>query len=415
MNDFAPRTTLSRAGSLLGGVAVLLLAGCAASPGAEAKAASTGKTPMTQEEMVRRLEGFMAREQGPFDHFEVSFFGGQVTGTVESASKPTVECDGGNCVMMLDLGKDADGDASNIACTVSTALSPFGPAVLAVVGEATLTETPRLTTRESGQGLAATFVANAQLVTDDNLMVATPKVGVLYARGFMARCHDVQAGGRKTFDRVVGGLFDSMEIEEKGEDAPAGVFAVGYQRREGDRPTGFRFSFITRRGEKEPGHQELTASFALETEGTNWRLHDALGVVSRDETGAVEDMSRLAWVHGKGPLRLSAKPAEGKKMRLKFEAGSHVNALELTPRAPTNTEIWAAPELLAVSTGRSGSYTYSIPALDERDPSLHTLTLKRTAPGVLVEVEDDGSKKKAKAAPEEGDEIHVDERGLVTK
>jgi len=99
---------------------------------------------------------------------------------------------------------------------------------------------------------------------------------------------------------------------------------------------------------------------------------------------------------------------------VKLEVGSQVNALEMTPRAPANTELWSAPHLLAVSSGRAPSYTYSIPSVADRDPTFRSVTVKRTAPGVLVETMSDGSKA-ASADASPGDELHVDERGLVTK
>jgi hypothetical protein len=380
---------------------------------APARAPSAPSRPgLTQEEIAARFEELLARENGPFGKHEVAFLDGKVQGKVEAASKPTVDCEGASCDVTLDMGRDADGDPSSIVCTVTTEVAAFGPLVAALVHEANKTEIPTLTTRATSEGLAVSFVTDAVGQVDDNVVVTTPKAAALYGRGYTAICHDRMPGGRKTFERVVGELFDSLRANDA--TSKRGLFAAGFHTRAGERENGFRFDLVASRDGETRGYQEVSVHFALESAEGSWKAYDAIGVVVRDAAGNVEDMRRRVWIHGVGPIQLSAKPSEDKKMRVKLEAGNAINAIELTPPAKASTEVWSAPDLLAVSNGRAPSYTYSMPAIHDRDPTLQRVTVKRTAPGVLqLHV---GNKTGTAVDTSEDDlEVHVDERGLVKK
>ena len=403
--------------------AAFLLGGCAVGTmGGTGKPAKAGKTPRAAQDNGARLEGLMARENGPFAKHPVSLLDGLASGSVEASTPPRVECEKDahgalGCFFRVELGSDAEGDANSIVCSATSAFRPFGPELKGFLDEATLAEVPRIETRSRGEGIAVSFVANSQRQEADSLRVGTPKLAVLYAHGYMTVCQDMMAGGRKTFERVVGQFFDGLKFKP-GSTAPA-IFSSGYQERAGERTTGFRYHYIATRAGGEPGFSEFSAAFSLRTDGKSWRVVDQGQAVERDDKGDIQSMRTLYWIDGKGPIVLSAKPSEDKKFRLKLEAGTKTDSLEASPKAPLGTEFWSAPELLKVSSGSASSYRYAILTMNDSDPSFRYITLTRSKPGLLLEDEETLSstgKKLAKtdeARPK--DELHIDARGLVTK
>jgi hypothetical protein len=416
----SPRCSGRPAARLAAALAVAALAtGCAGM-----SATGKARTPRSAQERLAHYERMMRRENGPFETHALSTLDGFAVGEIESRTAPRPECDktstgGVACSFEVDLGADADGDANNIVCRTTTDFQAFGPQLKEFLGEWKLSEVPQLEARSQGEGIAVRFVANAEHEEPQSLIVGTAKFAVLYAHGYAAVCLDRQPGGRRTFERVVGHFFQSLKFKAAAQSPT--LFSTGYQERAGDRTTGFRYRFVTRRSGDAPGFSELSAAFSLETDGKTWRVMDYAQSVERDDAGEVASMRTLFWLDGKGPAVLSAKPSEDRKYRLKFEAGQKTDALEASPKAKLSTEFWSAPDLLKVSTGSSPSYRYAILTLHDSDPAFRYVTLTRSKPGVLLEDEETLSStgvkvpEAGKGEPRSKDELYVDARGLVTK
>lgn len=399
---------------------VALVAFTASGCGVRGKTQDEGKTALTAEERAKIRDRMMARENGPFSKHDVSLLGGKITGSVEANSKPRIECkkdeDGDEfCVIELDLGKDQDGDDNGIWCNITTAFAPFGPAIKEIIGPVQLVETPDLQVKPVTEGISASFVAETVQEDETTVRLGTAKVATMHARGYRTVCWDNMAGGRKTFQRIVGEFFDSLKADPSFNSEV--TFAFGYQVRKGDRTIGFRYGYMSKRPNDEPGDIEMATTFRLQSDEKSWTIFDTGTFVLRDGEGTLESMRNLHWLDGKGPLILTAKPSEEGRFRLKAEIGEKVNSLELTPKAPLNTERYAASELLKVSSGDEESYQYAFLQMESNDPALGYVTLTRSQPGVLLEEVETSPGKKSSPEGEvkTKDELHVDERGYVTK
>ena len=146
---------------------------------------------------------------------------------------------------------------------------------------------------------------------------------------------------------------------------------------------------------------------------------DGQRVVERDEQGVVDAFRSTRWLNGTPPVILTAKPGEGGRMRLKLEVGEKRDSLELTPEAPLSTELWEAPRLLGVSSGKVKTHRYGFPSVSEDgEPTLAYATLTRAKQGVVVEEierSSGGKKRKVGAETPVRNELAVDERGFTTK
>lgn len=399
-----------------GGLAVgLTSGGCGHGAVAPAQAPAAARDADNGDQVAK----WLAREVPAVGTKHVSLFDGKVQGDIESLTDPKPDCADSEgtvtCSIEADLGKDGGGEhlPSTVVCSVSTSVAAFGPVLEATsLQNQSLDETPTLQVAPVGEGVAATFMANTSEVQDDKSLVGTAKFAALYAHGYMATCYDSRAGGRKTFERVAAGFFSTLKLE-----STITLFAFGYKTRVGDRPSGLRYAAIAKKSDD--GFIETSTQFHLETDGKTWSIKDALTLTERNAKGGVEKMQTLFWVDGKGPAVLSAKPSEDKRFRLKFEVGDKSNGLESTPKAPLNTELWAASELLKVSTGASRRYRYAFLDLVDSDPAFHYLTITRAAPGVLSEAQDASSSDASRATnggdDASPDELSIDEHGLVTK
>jgi hypothetical protein len=391
------------------------LIACAGRSGAKS-ASGSHESPAERSAKVKR---WLARELDPAQTRQVSLFDGAVAGEIESKTEIRPECQntdsGSLCSVIADFGPDQDDPemTSNIVCSVSASVRAFGPMLKATsLEKAQLDETPVLEVKQAGEGLSAKFVANTTEQEGDNVLVGTAKFAALYAHGYMAVCFDKRAGGRKTFDRVTGHFFESLKLK-----STVTVFATGYQMRMGDRTSGVKYSSIAKRPGDDAGFVESSAYFHLDTDGKTWSMKDLYVVAERDAKGTLQKMEYLFWSDGEGPAVLSAKPSEDKKFRLKFELGDKSNGLESTPKAPLNTELWAAPELARVSAGTAQTYRYAFLDIVDSDPAFRYLTITRSAPRVLAEVQEElpaaGGEKPS--GPPSKDELQVDARGIVTK
>jgi hypothetical protein len=406
----------------LTGIALVAALGSAACGGSQPAAKTPNAKQETPAERTAKIKKWFSREIDPVATQRVDLFDGFASGELESKTPIRPECSnteaGPACTVVADLGPDKDDPAlsSNIVCTVSTTSRAFGPVLKATaLSGAQLDETPVLDVKTVGEGLSASFVANTTEQQGDNVLVGTAKFAALYAHGYMVACFDKRAGGRKTFDRITGHFFESLKFK-----STVTVFASGYQVRMGDRTSGIRFSSIAKRPGDDAGFVEQTSYFHLETDGKTWSMKDLIVVAERDGRGGIEKLEYLFWHEGEGPALLSAKPSEdNKKFRLKFELGNKANGLESTPKAPLNTELWAAPELARVSAGSAQTYRYAFLDLVDSDPAFRYLTITRSAPRVLSEVQDEapapGAKHATPAPAGTKDELQVDARGLVTK
>jgi hypothetical protein len=402
-------------------VALVAALGSAACGGSHAPAKGPEGKKESPTERTAKIKRWFSREIDPVATRHVALFDGFASGEIESRTEIRPECTnteaGMACTVVSDLGPDKDDPevSSNIVCTVGTTARAFGPVLKATaLSNAQLDETPVLDVKTIGEGLAATFVANTTEQQGDNVLVGTAKFAALYAHGYMVACFDKRAGGRKTFDRITNHFFESLKFK-----STVTVFASGYQVRMGDRTSGIRFSSIAKRPGDDTGFVEQTSYFHLDTDGKTWSMKDLIVVAERDGHGAIEKMEYLFWNEGEGPALLSAKPSEDKKFRLKFELGDKSNGLESTPKAPLNTELWAAPELARVSSGSAPTYRYAFLDLIDSDPAFRYLTITRSAPRVLSEVQDEapaaGAKHASPSPASTKDELQVDARGLVTK
>jgi hypothetical protein len=382
----------------------------------------TAQTPAvkaheTEAEKAAKVDKWFAREIAPVGKKHFELFEGQVSGDIESLSDIKPDCtnkDGiGTCTVVADLGKDAD-DENSVACNIVGATAAFGPVLEDTLLQGVdLEEAPTFQVRPIGEGLAATFVANTSQQEDDAVVLGTAKFAALYAHGYTVTCFETRAGGRKTFDRITTDFFQSLKLK-----STVTVFAYGYQTRVGDQANGLRYAAIGKRPGDDAGYVESTIGFHLQSDGKTWSIRDLLSITQRDAKGKVENMESYIWADGKGPLKLSAKPSEDKRFRLKFEVGDKSSGIESTPKAPLNTELWAASELLRVSTGKAKSYRYAYLDLLDSDPAFHYVKITRADAGVLYEAEESlAPPKSSDAAGEEPsrDELSVDARGLVTK
>ena len=388
--------------------------------GAGREAGSTTPRGPSLAERTQLVAKWRQRELPAVGMKQLTMLDGLAAGEIESLTdvKPDCKTTSGNgaiCDFKVDLGKDADGDPGNVVCSVTTDLPAYGVVLKNFLQKAGLDETPILETKSSGEGLSVAFAANSSREVETKTMFGTAKMVALMAHGYFALCLDDSAGLRQTFTRVTQHFFESLKFKDNPK-GPA-VFAYGYTERAGDRTAGFRFGALVKRADPEPGWVESSSHFFLETDGKSWEVKDALHLVERDAKGSIEKLVELVWFDGKGPISLSAKPSEDKKFRLKLEAGSQTNGLESTPKAPLNTELWAAPELLKVASGTAPSYRYAFLDVIDSDPAFHYITLTRTAPFVLLEDQEATGAKKA-VPGENGatkDELQVDPRGLVKK
>jgi hypothetical protein len=396
------------------------LVACGQAPPPPAKAAAPAAHADTQASRAATLKKWMAREVAPAPHQKVDLFEGYASGEIESLGPVHPECKQGDngstiCTIVADLGKDQDDpeQTSSIACVATTAVGAVGPTLKADLGNAQLDEVPTLGVETVGQGLAMRFVANTTEPDGDNVLVGTEKLAALYAHGYMVTCFDKRAGGRKTFDRVTRHFFESLSFT-----STVTVFASGHRVRAGDRTAGLRYASIAQRSGDPSGFVEQYDDFWLDTDGKTWSIKDSVTVVQRDAKGAIEKLEDLYWLEGQGPAVLSARPSEDRKFRLKYEVGEKSNGLESTPKAPLNTELWAAPEFLKVSAGSAAKYRYSFLDLIDSDPAFHYVTITRAAPGVVSQAQEalaPGQAKDAAAAAEGKVEAQIDPRGLVTR
>lgn len=364
----------------------------------------------------------MARENGPFDKHRLQLFGGLLTGEFEGKTATKADCkpadaDGDtSCELHLDMGQDADGDPNDIMCLLDTTpRGPFGNVVANRLDGAGLIEPPKLSVTKVGEALSVQLVANWLKPGQDVTTVGTLKVATLFVQGYSVTCSDIRPGGRKTFDRVVTALFNSVKVSPNPK-RPA-YLSTAYDLRQGDRSTGFRYGLVEKRIGGKPGSAEFDFSFRLQTDGKTWQTLDSSLLVTRDAAGNV-DLYRHAFSSGQTKTHavLTAKPSEDRKFRLKVERGDKSDALESTPKAPLTTEIWSAGEFAKVARGKSPSYRYAILGLDESgEPAFKYLSITRSSADVLLEEEEGGKKRDTDLAGALKDELHVNADGTVVK
>lgn len=402
--------------------ALLALTSCAAAKAPPAVAVAPAAPEKTLAEKLEQLRSWRAREQAAVVVKPLALFDGLAAGEIESLVDPKPNCKKSNlggdiCSFELDLGKSSDGDPVTIDCSATTDLEAYGTMLNGFLGERQLEEIPSLETKAVSEGLSVGFVTESSHRNDEATEYTTTKVRSLFAHGYMVTCFNQNPGFRQTFTRVTQHLFETLKFKDNPK-APT-IFALSYQERAGDRTSGFRVVDVAKRNDSNPGFFESNIHFLSFTDGKTWRVLDVVRTIDRDTNGQLEKMNSYIWQDGKGPLKLMAKPGEDKKLRLKIEAGEKAVSVESTPKAPLTSELWIAPELVKVNTGKSQSYRYAFLDILDSDPAFHYITLTRTAPGVVLEYQEPLVEQGKKANPgDEGtskDELHVDARGIVTK
>lgn len=366
----------------------------------------------TLAERNEKIKKWMMREVPPVAMKRVTLYDGRVTGEIESVDDLKYECTKENgtetCSFDAHLGKAQDDEIeSSVMCSMMISVGAFGPVIAAFLKKAQLQDPPVLDVKKLNEGIAVKFTSNTTENTDDNVLIGTAKIAVFYAHGYEGMCIDMRAGARKTFDRVVEHFFSSLQLQSL-----VTLFAEGYQVREGDRTSGIRYTSIARVPDSKQ-FTEQAVNFWLATDGKSWSTQDRVKVIQRNNDGGIEKAQTFFWAEGQGPSTVTAKPSEVKAFRLKFEIGDKASSLESTPKAPLDTELWSAPLFRKLSSGSVKVVRYAFLDVFDGDPAFQYLTVTRTAPGVLKEVQESplGSTK----APISTDELQVDEHGLVTK
>ncbi|MDB4933465.1 MAG: putative lipoprotein [Labilithrix sp.] len=401
-------------------LAMSTAAGCVdAKRSGHARAGAGAKAHVDRSAELARL---MSRENGPFPKHRLELFGGLVSGEYEAAAQSKPECtpvdsDGdSSCEVRLGLGKDEDGDPSDIYCMIDTTpRGPFGAIIANRLNGAGLMEMPKLGIAKTGDGVTVGLVANWMKAGEDLTTVGTLKVAVLFNQGYSATCSDVRPGGRKTFDRVVGDFFRTLKFAPN-PSRPA-FMTMAYDLRKGDRTTGFRYGLIEKRVGGKAGSAEIDFAFRLETDGKTWQTMDHSLLVARDPAGNVELYRHaITGAGGKTVAVLSAKPSEDRKFRLKLERGDKSDALESTPKAPLTTELWSAGEFAKVARGARPSYRYATLGVDDTgEPAFKYLSITRSSNDVLLEEEESDKKTEKGLDGSLKDELHVLGDGSVAK
>jgi hypothetical protein len=367
-------------------------------------------------EKVKRMRAW---EAGALKRFHLELPEGAMSADVEAAAPPKVSCkdhDGGRtCGITVPLGTDEDGVVRAFECsaTWSPIPLPFGMMTQTTMGDLRLEEMPQFDA-EWSQGpqpaLIAKFSAPAMGQTEENTLIGNVKIVARYVPGHTMFCGDTGAGGEKTMARVAGGLFQSVQVK----DINNGVLLQNASReRKGDTPSGFNFAFV--RKNDDGGYTEVRSGFHLATSEKHWDVRDFTAHVTRNDKGAVESLRQMYWDDKRVAGILSAKPAEGGKLRLKFEHGGKSDALEITPQATLSTELWESPALLRVSSGTAPAHRYAfLSVADDGEPTLAYAKLARLRGNVVQEeIEVPGAK--GKNQNREKNELTVDERGFVVK
>ncbi|HSO36667.1 MAG TPA: hypothetical protein VLT33_29280 [Labilithrix sp.] len=386
---------------------------------AAAHAERVGTDPALRAAKLHRIRHWEASE---LKMFHVELPDGMMSADVEGKTPPKVACknlDDGtrSCAIVLDLGKDNDGDPRTVECaaTWSAVPLPFGIMVNAALGHFGLDEPPRVDVAWAGGsdgGLVARFNADVSYETDDTTIVGTAKFAARYSPGHTMFCSDTTGGAQATMLRLTSQLFDSAKVKGLTDGV---LIQDATKERRGDAATGFRYSFI-RKAEEGGGFTEVSSAFHLSSTDQHWDVRDYLRSASRDPKGAVESMKQVVWLNPKHVVVLSAKPGEQGRLRIKLENNGKSDALELTPRAPLSTEIWESPSLLRVGSGGSPKHRYAFLAVSEDgEPTLAYSNLTRIRDGLVQEEVEVHGKAPKSTGKNEKNELSLDGRGFVTK
>jgi len=393
------------------GITALLLLGAVGCKGASARQANDASSDQTAREKIARM---MAREQGPFAQHEVSLFDGRIEGEVESKSKPRVECeqvdDTERCTVTLDMGVSETGKPSAIACVATNGHQPFGQQIHALAPGVKVFGRPEFDARKEPQGLSGHFSFDGVTNEKGQPTLMSLKVSSLYSGVYTFTCLDLQPGGKQTFARVVRELFASLSFGDPPEFA--GQHSLGYVKRQGDEATGFRFVHV---GAVDGEQVQSSLYFNLKRTKEQWQTVDRDVFTLRSAGGELTKYQSRNWLHGLGPVVITAKPAEDGKLRIKVDNGNKSDALEITPRAAVSTEERMAPQLASLRSRTGRPTRYGFPALDaDGDPTLLYSVLEHHEPGIVYERVvshadfNQGSR-------DEPSELHVDEHGVVTR
>jgi hypothetical protein len=372
-----------------------------------------------KEDPTARAERWRAREAAPMPEQEVSWLNGLASGRIQAEEPVKVECSEKSGVQLCSFeafqGNDSDGDRMSIACQARTEIHRAGHVLRESLGEAGLTETPQLSSRLIGEGIEIGFVAETSRPGDDGSVVGTLKLSAFYTQNFSVFCWDRGVGARRTFERVVTSFLTSLKF--KPHPVRPAYFAQGRVVRKGDRVSGLTYTYIQKREDGEPGSDESSIYFQLETDGKTWSNKDEFRYLFRDAAGRTERVGVSQSSDGEVHVDLLAKLTEGGKLRLKATIGNKSDSLEVTPKEPLSSELWLAPALLRLSKGDATSVKYSTLDLNEDgEPALAYRALTRKTPGVLLEEYTSARKGAAEAARLRGqDELVVDDQGFVKK
>lgn len=349
----------------------------------------------------------------------VSLFGGLAEGSIQAEEAPKVDCaekDGMQaCNFQTAQGKDSEGDQMIIACEARTDLVRVGHILRATLNQATLDETPQLTSRVIGEGVDMAFVADTSKSGENGVTIGTLKLSVFFAQNYSMSCWDGGSGGRKTFQRVMSSFLSSLKF--KPHPVRPARLALGRVLRKGDRVRGMVYSYVQKREDGEPGSDETSVYFSLETDGKTWSHRDFLKYQFRDESGRIERASEVFSEDAEVGGELLAKIGENGKLRLKATFGAKSDSLESSPKEPLSSEIWLAPALLRLSKGEIATVKYSgLDFNEDSEPAFEFTTLTRKVPGVLLEEYASARKKTTEAARMQGkDELFLDDEGFVKK
>lgn len=407
-------------------VLTIVVGGCASAqapktpPNSPAPPSSAAAKAADPAETLAKIARWRAWEPKQLPKQRIQFADIGMTGEIEAATEPKISCqtlDTGGllCSAVVDLGKDADGTPRGLSCSafMDRAPLPLGLIFKGALGDRTLEELPTVEVETNKQRVVAQIIVPSFVAQDGQTIFGTTKVAVAYGPGYTLACEDNGAGASAAFKRISSEFFASASF---GELAITPLFRHAFKHRRGDTVLGFVLAHVFK---EEDGYFEAHTRFELESTGKGWLASDSLRLVERDEKGEIDSFRWTHWQHGAPPLVLTATPGESGRMRIKLEAGEKHDSLELTPEAPLSTELWEAPKLLALSSGKTTVHRYGFPAISpDGEPTIAYSTLTRVKPGLLVEQIENkagGRRRKPGVEPAARNEISIDERGFSTK
>jgi hypothetical protein len=349
---------------------------------------------------------WQTREAQPMPERRLLLLDGLAEGSVQAEIQPKVDCVDKYgiqvCTFEANQGKAADGNPIRVACEVRSDLAELGLYLHRWLGDSNPYKTPEVMARVVGEGFEFRLIANTgRPIGNGTDHVGTIKISGFYVQNYSVVCVDNDAGGRKTFDRVVTSFLASLKFRSH-PLRPAFLAQARIVHRD-TKPVGFTHTFIQKRATGVAGSDEKALFFQVTDAEKSWGYVDAIQLQVRDTSGSIVRIQSLLSENAVSPIRLSAELAESEKWRLRSIRDGKTNLLEVgNPPDPLSSRIWMAPSLLRLASGELSSLKYSSLELsDDLKPKFLVNSLKRKSIGLIIE-EDEDSKSDILVVDEEG-------------